>query len=191
MDKYTQFSTYDLNSRYSLKSNHSNSRIIQNCLSNFKWFLTKWCPNFKWLSFWISDSIPNLDHLQIDLFAIIGNPDMSRFQIPTALSNVFSASKYRIQKNQFRTHKNPLFGCLLSQILPGIYFLPSLFISICVIWLSWQLYVDSRAPVWTLNILMSPPYVPQRINWKLVNKNMLKSACYDQPVLPDIWIPDK
>ena len=41
------------------------------------------CPDFKWLDFWISDSIHNPNHLQTNLFLTIQNPDQSGFQIPT------------------------------------------------------------------------------------------------------------
>ena len=33
------------------------------------------CLDFKWLGFWISDPIRNLDHLQPNLFTTIQNPD--------------------------------------------------------------------------------------------------------------------
>ena len=33
------------------------------------------CPGFKWVGFQISDPIPNPDHLKVDLFLTITNPD--------------------------------------------------------------------------------------------------------------------
>ena len=33
------------------------------------------CPDFKWLGFWISDPIHNLDTLQPNLFVTIQNQD--------------------------------------------------------------------------------------------------------------------
>ena len=41
------------------------------------------CPDFKWLSFRISDTIKNPDHLQPNLFLTIWNLDWSEFQILT------------------------------------------------------------------------------------------------------------
>ena len=42
-------------------------------------------PNFKWSGSQISDHIQNSDHLQIDIFLTIQNPDSSIFQIPIVL----------------------------------------------------------------------------------------------------------
>ena len=39
----------------------------------------------KWFGFQISDLILNPDHLKTNLYLTIRNPDMSGFQIPTAL----------------------------------------------------------------------------------------------------------
>ena len=42
-------------------------------------------PDLKWLGFWISYPIQNLDHLKTNLCLAIQNPDLSGFQIPSVL----------------------------------------------------------------------------------------------------------
>ena len=53
---------------------------IPDLFVDFKWFWKNWRPFFQ-----ISDSIQHLDHVQTNLFSIIGNPDSARFQIPTVV----------------------------------------------------------------------------------------------------------
>ena len=65
---------------YSSSSNHLKTGPFKSLmfLSGFQMFFDKimtFCLNFKWLGFWISDSIQNLDHLQLNLFLTIQNPD--------------------------------------------------------------------------------------------------------------------
>ena len=50
---------------------------------NFFYKMVAICPDFKWLSFRISDPIKNPDHLQPNLFLTILNLDWSGFQILT------------------------------------------------------------------------------------------------------------
>ena len=77
---------------WDLKSKHLNSILsepfkIGVYMTGFQMIfdiMATMCPDFKWLGFWISDSIWNLDHLQPNLFLIIRNPGYSGFQIPTA-----------------------------------------------------------------------------------------------------------
>ena len=57
------------------------------------------CLDFKWLGFLISDPIWNPDHLQLNLFLTIQNPNQSGFQIPTVINsflNGWMASKWQI-----------------------------------------------------------------------------------------------
>ena len=70
------------------KPDHSKSGHF---LPDFKCFLDKVaavCQDFKWLVFWISDPIQNMDHLKTNLFLNIWNPDESGFYIPTILDKI-------------------------------------------------------------------------------------------------------
>ena len=65
---------------YSFSPNHLKTRPFEiwTFLSVFKMVFDKMaaiCPDFKWLGFRISDPIPDLDHLQPNLFSTIQNSD--------------------------------------------------------------------------------------------------------------------
>ena len=83
--KWSGFQRVRLN--YTYGPNHLKTRQhkIRTFLFGFQMVCDKMAaigPVFKWYSFPISDPIPNLDHLQADLFLTVRNPYKSWFQIP-------------------------------------------------------------------------------------------------------------